>query len=212
MVKKAAVKRRYPSREERRLALLDVAAEVVEDKGWSALSMLSLAEAAQVSRQLVYQHFSSVDELMAGTLEHLFRHQYEAMRRAIGDSALSLEALLRFSEKVTFDEPPRRIRALWQMLTMIESDREELATISRRVRRLVVRLWAPVIEQHMGVSETQARALAWMLNMAFWGAHQLSDEGELSRKAAIELCTKLVTDLVRAHAREDAAPAPPTKP
>ncbi len=58
--KKEPAQRAYLARDDRRAALLDVAATVVETQGWPALSMISVAETAEVSRQLVYQHFTSV--------------------------------------------------------------------------------------------------------------------------------------------------------
>ncbi len=185
--KKENPKRAYLARDDRRAALLDVAATVVEQQGWQALSMIAVAETAQVSRQLVYQHFTSVDELMADTMSHLFRGRYEQIRSSIQSNSSDLVELMRVVDQQTFDDKPGRVRALWQMITATYSDNAETSRMGRRLRHLLTKLWAPMMSERMGFSTPQARAVAWMLNMAFWGAHQLVHDGELSRKDANDL-------------------------
>lgn len=191
---KPAAKRAYLARDDRRAALLDVAAAVVEEQGWPALSMIAVAEAAQVSRQLVYQHFASVDELMADTMSRLFRNRYENIRSSIGSTG-DMSELLRIVEQQTFDDHPGRVRALWQMITATYSDNAETSRMSTRLRHLLVKLWAPTLARQFGLPESQASALSWMLLMAFWGAHQLVHDGELDRRGATELFTWMVLRL-----------------
>ena len=195
MVSKATSKRPYLAKPDRRAALLEVAAEIARAQGWSALTMISLAEGAKVSRQLVYQHFPSVNELIAQTLEHLFRGQYERIREHISNPDLSLVELVELAEKETFDAPPEQVRALWQMLTAADTGVDEVATVSRRLRHLLIKLWAPLIQQRTGCDESRSRALAWMMLMATWGAHQMVEDGELSRKTAVALSTELMLRL-----------------
>lgn len=188
-------KRTYLARDDRRQALLDIAARVVEERGWPALSMISVAETGGVSRQLVYQHFASVDELVADTLTHLFRGRYEGIRGTIEGNPDNLAQLIRLVETQTFDEPPARVRALWQMLTATYSDNAETARTGTRLRHLLIKLWTPTVSRQFGLDERESQALVWMLHMAFWGAHQLVEEGELSRKTATELFTWMVMRL-----------------
>ena len=204
--KAASLKRAYLARDDRRVALLDVAATVVETQGWPALSMMAVAEAAQVSRQLVYQHFASVDELMADTMSHLFRSRYENIRRSIGAAGNDLVGLVRIVEHETFAENPARVRALWQMITATYSDNAETSRMGRRLRHLLTNLWTPLLMRQLDLKEPQARALTWMLHMAFWGAHQLEHDGELSRKSANELFTWM---LVKLMSGEEPAQSPP---
>lgn len=205
---KAPVKRAYLARDDRREALLDVAASVVEQQGWQALSMISVAETAKVSRQLVYQHFSSVDELMADTMSHLFRGRYENIRSNMAGKSDDLPALVKMIDEQTFDEQPGRVRALWQMITSTYSDNAETSRMSTRLRHLLVKLWAPLLNEQFGLSEAQSRAMSWMLHMAFWGAHQLVHDGELSRKAANELFTWMLMSLQNSGAKPVAIETP----
>ncbi len=189
-------KRAYLARDDRRLALLDVAASVVEQQGWQALSMISVAETAKVSRQLVYQHFTSVDELMADTMSHLFRSRYENIRSTVNTNPTDLKQLMQLVDQQTFDENPGKVRALWQMITATYSDNAETHRMGQRLRHLLTKLWSPMIAQRGEFTGPQSQAMAWMLNMAFWGAHQLVHDGEISRKAANELFVWMLVRLL----------------
>lgn len=211
--KKPTEKRAYLARDDRRLALLDVAATVVEQQGWPALSMIAVAETAKVSRQLVYQHFASVDELMADTMSHLFRSRYESIRSGIGESSNDLPGLMQLVEQQTFGDNPARVRALWQMITATYSDNAETSRMGTRLRHLLTKLWTPMVVQQFGLKDAEARALVWMLHMAFWGAHQLVHDGEISRKTGNELFTWMLMRLMGPQAGGAGdAPAAPKKP
>ena len=197
---KATPKRAYLARDDRRLALLDVAATVVVEQGWQALSMISVAETAAVSRQLVYQHFASVDELMADTMSHLFRDRFEKIRESIQANSSDLVGLMRIVGQQTFDEKPGHVRALWQMITATYSDNAETSRMGRRLRHLLTKLWSPIIAQQLSCSAEQSQAIAWMLHMSFWGAHQLVHDGEMSRKSADDLFTWMLLRLTSPEA------------
>jgi len=195
MAGKAAKKRSYLAKDDRRSALLRTAAEVVEKHGWPALSMIAVAEHAKVSRQLVYQHFASLDELMAETMTEIFRELYESMRESIRANPTNITDLTLFAERMTFSLSPGRTRALWQMITATYSDSAEATRMSRRLRHLLTNLWAPTTRDAFGLPERETRALVWMLHMAFWGAHQLVDEGEIDRELASKLFLWMLTQI-----------------
>jgi AcrR family transcriptional regulator len=192
---RATKKRGYLAKDARHGELLKTAAAVVEKHGWPALSMISVAEHAQVSRQLVYEHFSSVDQLMTETMTQIFREMYESMRESIKTNPRNLTDLTLFAERMTFDLSPGRTRALWQMITATYSESAEAARMSRRLRHLLTNLWAPSTREAFGLAERDSRALTWMLHMAFWGAHQLVDEGEIDREAASKLFLWMITQI-----------------
>lgn len=182
-----AKKRSYLAKDDRRAALLKTAAEVVEKHGWPALSMIAVAEQARVSRQLVYQHFESLDQLMAETMTEIFREMYESMREGIRGNPGNITDLTLFAERMTFNLSPGRTRALWQMITATYSESVEASRMSRRLRHLLTNLWLPTTRDAFNLPERETRALIWMLHMAFWGAHQLVDEGEIAREDASKL-------------------------
>lgn len=188
----AQEKRHYLARDDRRNALLDVAAEVVEKQGWQALSMISVAEAAGVSRQLVYQHFSSVDELMTDTMTHVFSDIYEGIRKQLKSDPAKVMEMVLAAETETFKLSRNRARALWQILTLPTAADSDAGRASRRIRHLITKMWTPTVRMVFGLDEREGRALAWMLNMAFWGAHQLVEEKEIDQASASRLVLKLI--------------------
>jgi len=192
---KAEPKRGYLAKEDRHKALVETAAEVVEKLGWSALSMITVAEQAKVSRQLVYEHFDSVDQLMTETMTQIFRDAYESTRDSIQKGSGNIVDLIEQSERMTYDIPPGRVRALWQMITGTYSENPETARMSRRLRHLLTNLWAPVANDAFGLDTRDGRVMIWMLHMAFWGAHQLVDEKEVDRDTATRLFAWMVTQL-----------------
>jgi AcrR family transcriptional regulator len=188
-----AKKRSYLAKDDRRQALLKTAAEVVEKQGWAALSMISVADHAKVSRQLVYQHFASLDELMTETMTQIFREAYERVRGTIQGNPGNITTLVSAAQDLTYNLTPGRTRALWQMITATYSESAEALRLSRRLRHLLMNLWMPAATDAFGLKDTEARGLIWMLHMAYWGAHQLVDEKELDRETATRLFQWLLT-------------------
>ncbi|MDX3006288.1 TetR/AcrR family transcriptional regulator [Kribbella solani] len=75
------------SKQARREQLLDVAAELVRGKGADALTLVTLAEVAGVSRPIVYDHFGT----RSGLLLALYRELDERHRAALTDALRSAE-------------------------------------------------------------------------------------------------------------------------
>jgi AcrR family transcriptional regulator len=209
-MKQAAKKRTYLAKDDRHAALLDTAAAVVEARGWPALTMISVAEHAKVSRQLVYEHFSSIDDLMTQTMTHIFRDTYERVRETITRSPANILDLMESVGGMTFELSPGRVRALWQMITGTYSSSEETARMSRRLRHLLTNLWAPVAEESFGLPQREGRALIWMMHMAFWGAHHLVEAGEVDRPTANKLLLWMMGQ-VEAGTVMSVKPAPSAK-
>ncbi len=207
---KAQRTRPYLTRGRRRKALLAAAAEIIETSGWTALTMVSLARHAGVSRQLVYQHFDSVDALLLASLAHIFEDVYVRTRDQVaegqhGDFMATINAM----QSITFDLPLGRARALWQAISIsgTGNTNSEIASLSRRLRHLLIKTVQPLMEQRFGLSAEQARPLTWMLIVAFWAARQLNDEGELERDQAMLLFDWLVESLARGS--RDGPPSSP---
>lgn len=181
-------KRVYLSRDKRRNMLMDVAAELVEQQGWSALTMVSLATQADVSRQLVYQHFSSTEQLMAATLTHLFKDVYDNTREAVlQERPRGLAQTIQLMQRITLDIPAGRARALWQAMSASGSGEGEISALSSHLRHLLVKLTRPLVQQALALNATQAETLVWMLIVSFWGARQLLDEGEITQQELMQM-------------------------
>lgn len=193
-------KRPYLSRDQRHGVLLKVAAGLVEARGWNALTMVSLAQRADVSRQLVYQHFDSVDALLLETLERIFADTYvrtrDTVARGDGDR---IGATVRTMQSITMELPPGRRRALWQVISAAGTGIADsgLANLSTRLRHLLVAAVHPLVARQFHVPPEQAKTLAWMLIVAFWGAMQRVNDGELAPEDAMSNFDWLIEHLAQ---------------
>ncbi|MDX1496983.1 MAG: TetR/AcrR family transcriptional regulator [Salinisphaeraceae bacterium] len=185
-IQKESTKRPYLSREQRRKHLLDTAAAMVESQGWDKLSMSALALRAQTSRQLVYQHFSSLEDLMVATGTHIFEQVYVQTRATIEQGSEDIVATLSQAQAITLDLPRGRAQALWQIIAAAFPADHELSRFGRRMRHLITRLWQPAVAKAFKLDEQAAAATTWMLIMAFWGGYRLVEDGELSKEQAVE--------------------------
>src|SRR5262245_35991229 len=159
--------RPYLSAPKRRDHLLDAAGRLVRSGGWTALSMQGLAAAAGVSRQLVYEHFATADDLHLATLTHLFERAYTATS-AIATSGASVEETIGRSLAFFLDLPPEERHAL-RTLAETGPGRPGVARARARLRGRIAAIWVPYVRAQTGVGEAEATALAWMLNTAAWG-------------------------------------------
>ncbi len=93
---------RKPVDEARQRKLLNAALTVFMRYGYRKTSMDEVARAAQVSRQGLYLHFATKEELFRATLQHTLESSLAAATAALGASSLRLEVrLVRAFDEVT---------------------------------------------------------------------------------------------------------------
>src|SRR5262245_6335496 len=178
--------RPYLSAPKRRDHLLDAAGRLVRSGGWTALSMQGLAAAAGVSRQLVYEHFATGDELHLATLTHLFERAYTSTVAILASGAGVAETIGR-SFALFLDLPLEERHALRALAIETEPGRSSVARARARLRIGVAGVWGPSVRRQPGVDEAEATALAWMLTTAAWGLSDTIADGTLGRARAIDL-------------------------
>jgi AcrR family transcriptional regulator len=184
----APEKRPYLAAAQRREELLAAAAEMVLSGGWRALTMKGLAEAAGVSRQLVYQHFADLSELMLAVTRHLFDRVHEATKEiAAGPASEDVTVRARRTYDVYLDLPPEQRHAMRAITTLTDVDSPELRDLRRYVRGEMLDLWTPGVRRATGLPVPQARAAAWMLTNAAWGLADLVEERAIPLESARQL-------------------------
>ena len=183
--------RPYLPAPQRRDQLLHAAGRLVRHGGWTALSMQGLAAAAGVSRQLVYEHFATADDLYLATLVHLFERAH-ASNEAIVQAGASVEETVRRSFTVFLDLPAEERRALRALAADVDPGRPSMARARARLRSRIAGVWAPYVRQQTGVLEAEAVALAWMFHTAGWGLSDTITDGTLDRERAVELFVRFV--------------------
>ena len=175
----------------RRDHLLDVAGRVVRQGGWTALSMQGLAVSAGVSRQLVYEHFTSVDDLYAAVLTHLFERAYDTTL-AIVQTGKTPAATVRAAYELFLDLPVEERRALRALASDVDPGQRRLTRATKRLRARIAEIWVPYVRVQTGLSEAEARTLAWMLITASWGLVDIIADGTLDRRRGLELFVRFV--------------------
>ena len=94
MTAAAQKKRTRLSPEKRRALILDKTAEIVAREGVANLSMDQIGREAGISKSLVYNYFSNLNDLLKVLLERELRHLRRAQRQA-AEEAETFEALVR---------------------------------------------------------------------------------------------------------------------
>ena len=195
----AATRRRLP-RGERRAGILEAAARVFADRGYEAASLDEIAEAAEISKPVIYDHFESKKALHIELLELQTGELLEFMtQRAIGEEttegqlAAGLAAFLEFVET-----HPYAWRLIFRDPTAADADIEQA---QRRVQQRATSAIADLAGQHPvedlseGALEHDlaVEAFAQMLKTAanglaaWWYEHR-----ELSRDTMLELLMEFV--------------------
>jgi len=179
-------------REERRRQLLSAAQEVFVSNGFHGAAMDEIAEAAHVSKPVLYQHFPGKRELYMALLDNHLNTLTEFLRTALNsttDNKLRVRETMRaYFRFVAQDSQGHRM--------VFESDLTSDAEVSARIEEFNARFAnniAGVIAEDTKLSHVEAtllgRALAGMAQVSarYW----LETDGDLDIDAASELVYRL---------------------
>lgn len=153
------------SAEERREQLLDVAKEIVAEKGFHSVSIEAVARAAGITRPIVYAHFRDLNGLLEALVE---RESERALRQLatvlpteLGDSAEALLAGLRGYLAAVESDP-----ATWRLVLMPQEGAPELLRehIARGRAAVVVELAAALSPGPPGRESPDPELTARMLS------------------------------------------------
>lgn len=179
---RASATRPYLRAEDRRRQLLDTAAGIAGTEGVDRLTIVGLAKAAGVSRQLVYDHFSDLQGLVGAVLAERFTAIDDSIYATISrpgahdspeqEIAVALEAARGFLEL-----PPGDRHILRSVLSATDAPAHELNPLALQLRARSIRRWRPFI------GET---ARTWALVNALDGLADLVATGELDVEPALE--------------------------
>lgn len=147
---------RLPAHERRR-QLLDVARDVFGSKGFHATSMEEIADAAGVTKPVLYQHFGSKRALYRSLLEDVGERLMESLAKATAEADGPREQVTAGFR--TYFRFVAEQRSAFNLLFGSGSRRdEEFAETVRRLEERIADLIAPLIEA--GIDDDHRRLLA----------------------------------------------------
>ena len=174
---------------ERRHQLLSVAGTLFAEHGYHGLSMEQIAEAAGVSKPVLYQHFPSKRELYLALVADAVAEMETQLRRALEgttDNRARVEGAI--AAYFGFVEDAR-FRLLFTTAELAdEAVREEVDGAFRRVAARI----AGLIAEDAGLGDDAARFLASALRgLAAEGARWWLEEGQMPQEEAVRLLSRL---------------------
>jgi AcrR family transcriptional regulator len=183
--------RPYLPTSDRRRQLLDAAAAVFAREGYAGMTMASLADEAQVSRRLVYNHFPNLATLYQEFfVDRASRYLDGLLELADGDGDLvsTFERTFRF----LLDIPPGDFRAL--RLVFTDTGLSALDEAREILRGHVESRWLPLVTA-VGFDEATARARIWSMVGALFALSELVTRGEASIEVAAATATGLAFNM-----------------
>ena len=188
----APVRKRLTA-EARRAAILGAASTVFSARGYHSASIDDIASEAGVSKALIYEHFSSKQELHAKLVEAHAAELYERLAAAVPSAegsasrlAAGLDAFFRFVEER---------RDAWRMLFREAADPEAVAVLDRtlaQVTAVVAGLIAaePVAQRLPQGDQERERGILLIAQMLVGAAQTVAnwwaDNADVPRERLVE--------------------------
>lgn len=175
---------------ERRAQLLRIAGDGFAESGYHALSMEAIADAAGVSKPVLYQHFPSKRALYRALVEDAADElQLQVSRELEGTSDNRQRITGAITAFFTFVEDPR-FRLLF--LTADSSDSDTTAIVEGAQQQVAERV-AKLIAADAGLSHERAMLLATgVRGLAIAGAGWWVQDGGVPKQEAVALLSRLL--------------------
>jgi AcrR family transcriptional regulator len=193
--------RRLPA-EQRREHLLDVAAVLVRERGFEALTMEAVRERAGVSRGLGYAHFANAGDLAFALYEREVT-DLDGRVAAATAAARSFDARVCAGTRAYFDFVAERGDLLARLQTRLGGHRLR-RSLSQRLGGLIG-YWSRQLEDEFGVSAELAESLARAALAASDALARAWRAKRLARGDAERLCIEFMLGGLRRSLGEGAA-------
>lgn len=174
---------------ERRQQLLDVAGALFAQCGYHGLSMEQLADAAGVSKPVLYQHFPSKHDLYLGLLRDAITEMEAQITKALEDTGDN-KARVHGAIAAYFDFiGDRRFALLFDTAELADEDvRAEIESANSRMADVV----GSLIAEDAGLDLERARLLAVAVRaLATEGARWWVEHDGIDKEEAVRLLARL---------------------
>ena len=185
------------SPEDRRQQLLDAAGHILSTRGLDAVRIPDVAQAAGVTRPVVYKFFPNRRALVMDLLEDFVAALEDRFLRCLVVSPMGMEPLARALAGACCDVIEEKGKGAWILLDTSDGD-PEMASVVRAFHERLVAPWIQRITQITGADMTNVIAAVAMMAGASRAAIGLWIEGVLAREQAVEALIAGVNALIGA--------------
>ncbi|MDR0184365.1 TetR/AcrR family transcriptional regulator [Lysobacter arvi] len=189
-----AARKRLP-RELRLRQLLGVSWRLIRDEGTDALTLGRLAEAAGVTKPVVYSHFGTRNGLLAALYEDYDVRQTALMDEAIAMSGPTLEDKAQVIARSYVDCVLTQGREIPEVLAALNGS-PELASVKRRYQHAFIRKTGDILAPFAGSNGLSLAAL-WAMLGAADALSNAAVAGEISREQASAELQDTILAMVR---------------
>jgi AcrR family transcriptional regulator len=183
------------SKVERREQLLATAYEIIRRDGTNALTLVSLAEQAGVSRPVAYEHFESRDGLLMALYRDYDEQLGRIMRGALEAGGASLEDVAQIMSSAYVDGVLRAGPECEEVRAALAGD-ERTKNFQQLSRDFHVEQLRQAIEPFVGLPELPSEALLQGILAATDELAYAAAEGRITRAAAIAAVTTITVGSV----------------
>ena len=174
---------------DRREQLLDVAAQILLDKGFRALSMEAVAERAGVSKGLGYAYYKNADDLAIALYDREVGEVYRRVEEAV-ERADSFEARIRASIRAYLDAGRERGAVIAILQARLQG--RWFARSGRRRVGEFLSFWSKRLEADLGVGREVAEPLAAAMLSATEAGVRAAVARRIPRAQVEETCVRFV--------------------
>ncbi len=194
--------RRAPPRarlapELRRQQLVTLAGKLLTEHGPAGVEITALAEAAGVTRPVVYRFFPTRHALVEAVLDDfttaLTTRYHGALAGTLGGA---VPAIVQAFIEASCDEIEARGVGAWRLMYARGAD-VEAAALGRAAQHRLLSPWLPRIAELTGLSAPRVELLAGIVVAGGGAALDGWLEGRMRRKDAVQMATRTVTALLR---------------
>lgn len=139
----ASAARRLP-KAERRQQLLDVARSIVRDEGTDALTLVSLAERADVTRPVAYEHFKTRPGLLIALARNIDDRQVEVFREALARTPPRLAEVARAASSA-YMRCVTQVGREWHAITAALQGDPEMDAVQRELLERYAEIYCDVL-------------------------------------------------------------------
>ncbi|KGH27919.1 hypothetical protein P353_16795 [Comamonas testosteroni] len=179
------------TKDERREQLLQVADEIVQAQGTDALTLITLAEHAGVSKPITYEHFSTREGLLSQLYRRYDDKVIAATRAAIDDKVKSLPEAARIAVEA-YIECAVTVGPTYEAIVAALHAYPGQEALCNRIRDSFVEAYMAILEPLSNVSSTNSR----LRFIALFGAVDAVARAVMLKEVNQEVAVKLLTEMI----------------